>query len=73
MTKLLFTRHEVAELLGLSVATVESLTKSGQLAIIRIGRSVRVSAAVLEEFCKTGTPGKTAHGANLHPLWTGKK
>lgn len=73
MTKLAFTTREAAEALGLSHNAVAALVKSGQLASIKIGRSVRVSASALEEFANTGTKGKTVKGTPLDTLWQGKR
>lgn len=72
MEKLLLTRREVASMIGLSVETVETLCKSGQLKQVKIGRSVRVHIDDLQQFTRTGTRNKTASGAPLHPLWQGK-
>lgn len=71
--KLLYSRPEVAELIGVSLATVEALTDSGQLASVKVGRSVRVSADALAEFAKTGTQNKTADGRPLNKLWQARK
>lgn len=73
MEKLLLTRAEVAELIGLSLASVEALTKSGQLPTVKVGRSVRVNIADLQEFCRKGTQNRTVTGAPLDPIWQSKK
>jgi len=72
MEKLLYTRAQVAELIGLSVATVEALTKSRQLRTVKIGRSVRVYVDDLNEFCRKGTDNKTTDGKELDKLWQTK-
>ena len=53
-TKLLFTRKETAEELGLSIKSIDGLIKSGALLAVRIGNRVRVSAEALSQFAKTG-------------------
>jgi excisionase family DNA binding protein len=73
MNKLLYSRREVATLIGLSLASVEELTKSGQLPTVRIGRSIRIHVDALAEFAKTGTKNRTTQGKPLDPLWQGKK
>jgi excisionase family DNA binding protein len=72
MEKILFTRREVAELIGLSTASVVALTKSGQLPTVKLGRYVRVSAETLAKFARTGTLNRTTTGAPLSELWQGK-
>jgi excisionase family DNA binding protein len=72
MEKLLFTRAEVAKVIGLSLASIESLTKSGQLPSVKIGRSVRVHVDALQEFCRKGTKGRTVNGGELHQIWQNK-
>jgi excisionase family DNA binding protein len=73
MEKLLFTRREVAALIGLSVASVEALTKSRQLKTVKVGRSVRIHVNDLQEFARKGTPSRTTHGKELHEVWQGKR
>lgn len=73
MDKILYSRREVAALIGLSLASVEELTKSGQLASIKVGRSIRIHREALNTFAQTGTANKTVGGKELHPLWLGKK
>lgn len=46
----LLTANEVANILGIDLRTVYRLTSSRQLAHIRIGRSVRVTADDLAKF-----------------------
>ncbi len=55
MEKLLFDIREAAERMGLSQRSVRLLVKSGQLASIRVGTSIRIRACDLLEFCATGT------------------
>ena len=50
MEKALLTIAETAHLLSLSPAKVYQMCSSGELACIRIGRSVRVPAACLDSF-----------------------
>jgi excisionase family DNA binding protein len=72
MEKILFTRAEVAEVIGLSLASVELLCKSGQLRAVKIGRSVRIHIDDLQALAKAGTDNRTADGRPLHELWRGK-
>ena len=72
MEKLLYTRREVAALIGLSLATVEALCKSKQLPTVKVGRSVRVHVDALALFAKEGTQNRTAHGTPLDKLWQSK-
>jgi excisionase family DNA binding protein len=44
----LLTAPQVAELLNISPRTVRRLIARGELAVVRIGRSVRIRAAALE-------------------------
>lgn len=46
----LMTRSEAAEALALSVRMIDELVKSGDLAAVRIGRSVRFRTSALEFF-----------------------
>ena len=46
----LMTRSEAAEALALSVRMIDELVKSGDLATVRIGRSVRFRPSALEYF-----------------------
>lgn len=73
MEKLLYSRAEVAKLIGLSLASVEALTKTHQLRTIKVGRSVRVNITDLQEFCRKGTQNRTVTGAPLDPIWQSKK
>lgn len=49
-TKQLLTRNEAAECLHQSVRMVDMLIASGELAAVRIGRSVRVRPLAIERF-----------------------
>lgn len=49
-----FTFPEVGERLGVSLATVERLVARGDLRELRVGRSVRVTAAELRRFLSVG-------------------
>jgi excisionase family DNA binding protein len=48
--RLLLTPKDVAHKLSLSLAKVYAMLASGQLACVRIGRSVRIPAASLNAF-----------------------
>ena len=50
---LLLTRPQVAKILGLSERTIATLTKQGELQVVRLGcRSVRYSIADVERFAR---------------------
>ena len=49
-TKQLLTRPEAAEALSLSVRMIDELVKSGDLPVVRIGRSCRFRPSALEYF-----------------------
>lgn len=44
------TRHEVAELLGVHVVTVDNYRKAGKLVFSRLDRALRISEADVQEF-----------------------
>jgi len=46
-----FTLAEAAGILRVSQRTVSRLVSSGELACVRVGRSVRISVSVLDAFC----------------------
>jgi excisionase family DNA binding protein len=50
MEKLLLTRQEVSDILGISLRTVDSILSARQLPSRRIGRRVFVERRVLEKF-----------------------
>ena len=45
-----FSREEVAEILGVSVRTIDSLIDSHQLRAVRIGRHLRVDRKEIDRF-----------------------
>ena len=49
-TKQLLNRAEAAEALALSVRMIDELVKSGDLPVVRIGRSVRIRPSALDYF-----------------------
>ena len=49
-TQILLTRAQVAKLLNLCERTIYTLEKSGVLPAVRIGRSVRYSRKIVENF-----------------------
>jgi len=55
MDQLLLKADEVAKALGLGRSKVYEMMQSGQLPVVRIGRSVRVSSAALQEWVRTNT------------------
>lgn len=48
--KQLLTRHEAAQSLSVSLRMVDDLVKRGDLAAVRIGRSVRIRPSAIENF-----------------------
>lgn len=48
----LMTRKEAAESLGVALRTVDALTASGDLPVVRIGKAVRFRPSALELFCE---------------------
>lgn len=51
----LYTTEQVAEYLGLSVRSVQSLCYEGRLAFVKIGRQVRFTSAMVEEYIEAST------------------
>jgi len=51
--KLLFTRAEAADLLSISVRTLEHLIAAEELEVCRVGRRVLITARSLDRFTKT--------------------
>jgi excisionase family DNA binding protein len=50
-TKLLFSRREAGEMLGVSLRTIDSLLRTGKLAgSVRIGRHVLIPVERLQQF-----------------------
>lgn len=47
--------EEVARLLGLGRSKVYEMMQAGELPVVRIGRSVRVARAALEEWVRANT------------------
>jgi excisionase family DNA binding protein len=52
MPKLLFTRSEAAEMLSLSIRTVDTLIGNKQLKAVRIGSAVRIALDELQRFMR---------------------
>ena len=44
------TKHEVADYLKVSIATIDRLIRSGQIETLKIGRSVRITEKALSRF-----------------------
>lgn len=44
------TKHEVADYLKVSIATIDRLIRSGQIETLKIGRSVRITDKALRRF-----------------------
>ena len=51
-TKLLLSRGEAAEVLGVSVRTIDSLIKAGRMLAVRLGRRVLIPVEHLQEFAR---------------------
>lgn len=52
MPKLLFSKQETAETLGVSLRTVDNLIVSKELTVRRVGRRVLIPVAELDRFVK---------------------
>ncbi|MBP7550377.1 MAG: helix-turn-helix domain-containing protein [Gemmatimonadaceae bacterium] len=63
MTQPLLARKQVALALGLSLSTVGRLIRAGEIRHVRIGRSVRVTAA---EVARVSTPSRVATASHRH-------
>jgi excisionase family DNA binding protein len=50
--KLLYTRRETAEMLSLSLRTLDTLIATKQLRVVRVGRSVRVPLDAIRAILK---------------------
>ena len=55
MEQILLRAEEVARALGLGRSKVYELMQSGELPVVRIGRSVRVARAALESWVRANT------------------
>jgi len=51
-TRILHSKREAAQLLGVSVRTVDGLIKGGELRVRRVGRRVLVTRHSIEEFAR---------------------
>jgi excisionase family DNA binding protein len=56
MNPLLLSKHEAAQLLGVSVRSLEHLISRGEIPTRRIGRRVLICRSALESFAKTDSP-----------------
>jgi excisionase family DNA binding protein len=52
LPKLLFTRTEAAQMLALSLRTIDTLVMNKQLKAVRIGRAVRIPLDELQRFLR---------------------
>lgn len=59
LTKLLLNSRESSEALGVSQRTLWSLTQSGEIPCVRIGRCVRYAADDLREYIESQKQGST--------------
>ena len=55
MEKMLLRAVEVARLLGIGRSKTYEMMAAGQLPVVRVGRSVRVPCAALEEWVRANT------------------
>jgi excisionase family DNA binding protein len=58
--KLLFTFGDVSRLAEISESMVRKLARTGQIAVVRIGRSVRVPRQELLRLCGAGNDGEVS-------------
>lgn len=54
MRRTLYTMAEVADLLAVSVRTVQRLRDRGDLAVVTVGRSVRVTPQAVDAYIRKG-------------------
>ena len=52
--KIVFSRREAAEALGISVDTLAALIANGELRAVRIGKAVRVPCEEIEKLIRRG-------------------
>ena len=71
MEPLLLKAGEVAKLLGLGRSKVFAMLAVGELPVIRIGRSVRVPRAALEDWIAEHTQHASVRSADAGPLFVG--
>jgi excisionase family DNA binding protein len=58
------TKHDAAKYLGVSVSTIQAMSKDGRLRAMQIGRSVRFNLADLESLQRRQTTVEAAHPAS---------
>jgi excisionase family DNA binding protein len=71
MEPLLLTVGDVAKLLGLGRSKVFAMLAVGELPVIRIGRSVRVPRAALEDWIAEHTQHASGRTGDAGPLFVG--
>jgi len=71
MEPLLLKAGDVAKLLGLGRSKVFAMLAVGELPVIRIGRSVRVPRAALEDWIAEHTQHASGRSADAGPLFMG--
>ncbi len=71
MEPLLLKAEDVAKLLGLGRSKVFAMLAIGELPVIRIGRSVRVPRAALEDWIAERTQHASGRTGNAGPLFVG--
>ena len=71
MGPLLLKAGEAAKLLGLGRSKVFAMLAVGELPVIRIGRSVRVPRAALEDWIDEHTQHASGRNENAGPLFVG--
>ena len=71
MEPLLLKAGDVAKLLGLGRSKVFAMLAVGELPVIRIGRSVRVPRAALEDWIAEHTQHASVRSADAGPLFVG--
>ena len=73
MEPLLLKAGDVAKLLGLGRSKVFAMLAVGELPVIRIGRSVRVPRAALEDWIAEHTQHASGRSADAGPLFVGRE
>jgi excisionase family DNA binding protein len=71
MEPLLLKAGDVAKLLGLERSKVFAMLAVGELPVIRIGRSVRVPRAALEDWIAAHTQHSSGRSGDVGPLFVG--
>jgi excisionase family DNA binding protein len=50
--QIMYTREEAAEIMRISIRTLDDIMSKNQIKIVKIGRAVRITHRAIEEFIK---------------------